>query len=608
MPERIEDYGLIGDCETAALVSRRGSIDWLCWPRFDGGACFAALLGSPDHGRWLITPVDEQAQSTRRYRPDTLILETEFSTPEGTARLTDFMPLHDGTSSIVRLVTGLSGRLALRTELVLRFDYGSLVPWVSRLDDGTLRAISGPDMALLRTTVALRGERLKTVGDFSVAAGQTIAFELTYCESHRSPPAAIDPPAALAATETYWHQWTSRCADLGEWNEAARRSLITLKALTYRPTGGIVAAPTTSLPEQLGGTRNWDYRLCWLRDSTLTLLALMNGGYYDEARDWGEWLLRAAAGSPAQLQIMYGLGGERRLTEWEVPWLPGYQGAAPVRIGNAAADQLQLDVFGEVMDALYQARRGGIADSKAGWALQRALVRHLESIWDKPDEGIWEVRGGRQHFTHSKVMAWVAIDRAIRTVEEFGLHGPVERWRALRDRIHEEVCSKAFNPTIGAFVQAYGSAQLDASALLLPLVGFLPPGDPRAQSTVEAIERHLMEDGFVLRYDTRATRDGLPAGEGAFLACSFWLADNLILLGHQRKARRLFERLLTLRNDLGLLAEEYDPRAGRQVGNFPQAFSHIALLTTAFNLAHARKPVHQRSGRRPKHDRDAAAG
>jgi GH15 family glucan-1,4-alpha-glucosidase len=599
MAQSIEDYGLIGDCETAALVSRQGSIDWLCLPRFDSGACFAALLGTPDHGRWLIAPADAQARSTRRYRTDTLILETEFSTPGGAICLIDFMPPHDGTSSIVRLVTGLSGRVCVRTELVLRFDYGSLVPWVTRLEDGTRRAIAGPDMVLLRTPAPLRGEHLKTVGEFFVAAGQTVAFELTYCTSHLPPPEAIDPQAALEATETFWREWSGRCADLGEWNAAARRSLITLKALTYRPTGGIVAAPTTSLPEQLGGTRNWDYRLCWLRDSTLTLLSMMNAGYYDEAEAWGEWLLRAAAGSPAQLQIMYGLAGERRLTEWEVPWLPGYEGAAPVRIGNAAADQLQLDVFGEVMDALYQARIGGIAGSKAGWGLQRALVRHLEEIWDQPDQGIWEVRGGRQHFTHSKVMAWVAFDRAIKTVERFGLHGPVDRWRTVRARIHEEVCHRSFNPTIGAFVQSYGSSLLDASMLLLPLVGFLPPDDARVRSTVEAIERHLMADGFVLRYDSRTTEDGLPPGEGAFLACSFWLADNLILLGHRQKAHRLFDRLLALRNDLGLLSEEYDPQAKRLVGNFPQAFSHIALVTTAFNLAHSRKPARQRSGREP---------
>jgi GH15 family glucan-1,4-alpha-glucosidase len=607
MSRKIEDYALIGDCETAALVARDGSIDWLCWPRFDGGACFAALLGGPGHGRWLIAPADAEARITRRYREDTLILETDFATADGAVTLIDFMPRRRKGSSVVRLVVGTRGRVAMRVELVLRFDYGALVPWVTRMEDGALRAIAGPDMVVLRTPAPLRGEDLKTVGEFAVGQGQAVPFVLTYSASHLPPPDPVDAAAALADTEAFWHEWSSRCVDVGEWTSAARRSLITLKALIYEPTGGIVAAPTTSLPEQLGGTRNWDYRYCWLRDATLTLLSLMNGGYYEDAQAWTEWLLRATAGSPPQMQIMYGLAGERRLTEWEVPWLPGYDGAKPVRVGNAAAQQLQLDVFGEVMDALYHARAGGLAGSEAGWALQRALVEHFETIWRLPDEGIWEVRGGPRQFTYSKVMAWVAFDRAIKCVEQFGLDGPVDRWRALRAEIHEEVCRKSFNPEIGAFVQSYGSSLLDASVLLLPLVGFLPPTDPRVRGTVDAIERHLTVDGFVLRYDAN-TRDGLPGGEGAFLACSFWLADNLVLLGRRRAARRLFKRLLALRNDVGLLSEEYDPVAKRLVGNFPQAFSHIALVTTACNLAHHANPVKQRSGHDTLHDDEPPTG
>ncbi|HUJ97045.1 MAG TPA: glycoside hydrolase family 15 protein [Stellaceae bacterium] len=602
MPQRLEDYALIGDCETAALVARDGSIDWLCWPRFDSGACFAALLGQPEHGRWLIAPADAKAHTTRQYRDHTLILETTFTTAEGEVTLIDFMPLRDDTSNIVRLVVGKRGRVAMHVELVLRFDYGAEVPWVTRMADDSLRAIAGPDMVVLRTPVALRGKDFKTVGEFVISRGQTVPFVLTYSPSHLAPPPALDAVTALTQTERFWHEWSSRCVDLGEWTPAVRRSLITLKALTFRPTGGIVAAPTTSLPEQLGGPRNWDYRYCWLRDTTLTLLALMNCGYYEEARDWTEWLLRAAAGSPAQLQIMYGIAGERRLTEWEVPWLPGYEGAKPVRIGNAAAEQLQLDIFGEVMDALYHARRSGLAGSAAGWDLQRALIDHLETIWHQPDEGIWEVRGGPQHFTYSKAMAWVAFDRAIKNCEEFGLEGPVDRWSAIRSTIHDEVCREAFNPEINAFAQAYGSDQLDASVLLLPLVGFLPPTDPRVRSTVNAIEHRLTTDGFVRRYDTRGSVDGLPGSEGAFLACSFWLVDNLVLLGRRRSARRLFKQLLALVNDVGLLSEEYDFRAKRLVGNFPQAFSHITLINTAVNLAHAAKPLRQRSGHKPLED------
>jgi GH15 family glucan-1,4-alpha-glucosidase len=594
MPSRIEDYALIGDCETAALVARDGSIDWLCWPRFDSGACFAALLGSPEHGRWLIAPIARNARVTRRYRSGTLILETDFETVDGAVTLIDFMPIRGAASDLVRIVVGRSGALALHTELVLRFDYGEVVPWVSRADDGALVAVAGPDMALLRASVPVRGEGLKTVGEFTLHAGEAAIFVLTYAPSHQPAPAAIDAHQALAETEAFWKRWAGRCEYQGDWHDAVTRSLITLKALTYAPTGGLVAAPTTSLPEWIGGPRNWDYRYCWLRDATLTLLALMDAGYSDEARAWREWLLRAVAGSPSQLRIMYGLAGERRLPELELGWLPGYEGSRPVRIGNGAAGQLQLDVYGEVMDALHQARHAGLAGSAAGWALQKALIEHLETIWDQPDEGIWEVRGGRRHFTHSKVMAWVALDRTIRTAEEFGMAGEVERWRSLRTRIHTQVCQCGFNAELGAFVQSYGSQCLDASLLLIPLVGFLPPGDVRVRGTVSAIERKLTIDGFVLRYDTQQSGDGLPPGEGAFLACSFWLVDNLLLQGRREQACSLFERLLAVRNDVGLLAEEYDPVAKRHLGNFPQAFSHLALVGTALNLAGGMKPLEQR--------------
>ena len=595
MPLPIEDYALIGDCESAALVGRDGSIDWLCWPRFDSPACFAALLGSSQHGRWLVAPCDEAMRVSRRYRQGTLVLETDFETPDGAVTVTDFMPPRGAASDLVRIVRGTRGQVAMRTELILRFDYGSTVPWVTRLESGALRAIAGPDMVVLHTSVPLRGEGLKTVGEFVVSAGDTTTFVLAYGSSHGCPPTLVEPLAALSETDAFWREWSSRCTYEGQWSEAVQRSLITLKALTYAPTGGLVAAPTTSLPEWIGGPRNWDYRYCWLRDATFTLLALMDGGYYDEAHAWREWLLRAVAGSPSQLNIMYGVRGERRLPEWEVAWLPGYEGSRPVRVGNAAAQQFQLDVFGEVIDALYQAARGGLGQSAEAWALQRAILDHLERIWREPDEGIWEVRGPRQHFTHSKVMVWVAFDRAIRSAEEFALEGPLERWRALRTQIHGEICRAAFDADLGAFVQAYGSKNLDASALLLPLVGFLPADDPRIVATVRAVERRLVRDGLVLRYDTTVTDDGLPAGEGAFLACSFWLADNYVLQGRHDDARALFERLLALRNDVGLLAEEYDPRSKRQLGNFPQAFSHLSLVDTAFNLSrsHAR-PAEQR--------------
>ena len=596
MGARIEDYGLIGDCETAALVSKDGSIDWLCWPRFDSGACFAALLGNSKNGRWRIAPAQAKSRITRRYRPATLILETTFTTADGEVTVIDFMPLREQASHLVRLVVGTRGTVAIRTELVIRFDYGQSVPWVKRTENGDLLAISGPDMVVLRTPVEMRGEQLTSVGEFTVSAGETIPFVLMYVQSHLPAPDPVDAEDALRQTQNFWEEWTSVHKSTGPYAPFVLRSLITLKALSYLPTGGIVAAPTTSLPEQLGGLRNWDYRFCWLRDATLTLLALMNSGYYDEACAWRDWLLRAAAGSPSQIQIMYGLAGDKRLAEWEVPWLAGYEGSRPVRIGNAAADQLQLDVFGEVLDAMHQARVGGLQPLADAWDFQRVLMSHLEEIWPLEDEGIWEVRGGRRHFTYSKMMAWVAFDRTIRSAEAFGLEGPIDHWRKLRAQIHAEVCDKAFNPKIGAFMQSYGSEHLDASALLIPVVGFLPPSDPRVAGTVEAIERKLMTNGFVLRYDTDVTQDGLPPGEGAFLACSFWLADAYILLGRRDDARKLFERLLTLCNDLGLLSEEYDPAGKRLLGNFPQAFSHIALVITAHNLDRAEKPCEQRSG------------
>jgi GH15 family glucan-1,4-alpha-glucosidase len=592
---RIEDYALIGDCETAALVDRTGSIDWLCWPRFDSPACFAALLGTPKHGRWLLQPAGEVRRTSRTYRNHTLILETQFESDEGTVTLIDFMPPRGNNSDVVRVVRGETGRVHMTMELVLRFDYGSTVPWVSRLADGTWRAIAGPDMTVLHTPVTLKGKDLTTVAEFTVAAGETVPFVMTYGPSHKPPPRRIDPIASLRSTEAFWDDWASRASFEGDWGDAVKRSLMVLKALTYAPTGGIVAAPTTSLPEQLEGARNWDYRFCWLRDATLTLLALINAGYHDEAKAWRDWLLRAAAGSPSQLQIMYGLAGERLLREWEVSWLPGYEESRPVRVGNAAHGQLQIDVYGEVMDVLHHARRGGIDGDASEWPFQTALLHHLAEIWDSPDEGMWEVRGPRQQFTFSKVMAWVAFDRAIKTAEIFGLKGPLDRWRAIKDEIHAAVCERGFDRERGCFVQAFGSKQLDASLLMMPSTGFLPVSDPRIRGTIDAIERHLIRDGFVMRYDTERTDDGLPPGEGAFLACSFWLADAYVLQGRIDEARLLFERLLALRNDVGLLSEEYDTERRRQVGNFPQAFSHIAIVNTAHNLSCAAKPVHQRS-------------
>jgi GH15 family glucan-1,4-alpha-glucosidase len=591
----LEDYALIGDCETAALVSRAGSIDWLCWPRFDSAACFAALLGTPDNGRWLIEAVDEHARVTRKYRGHTLILETRIETTDGAVLLIDFMPPRGRNSDIVRVVRGENGHVRMRMELVLRFDYGRTVPWVTRMDDGALSAIAGPDLVTLHTPATTRGEDLKTVAEFEVAAGEMVPFVLTHGPSNHKPPKAIDPESALDATEKFWMKWAQKNTSHGEWDDAVVRSLIVLKALTYAPTGGLVAAPTTSLPEMIGGPRNWDYRYCWLRDATLTLLALMNAGYFDEARDWSLWLLRAAAGAPAQLQIMYGLAGERLLPEFEISWLPGYENSKPVRIGNAAHEQLQLDVYGEVMDALHQARVGGLELSDADWAFQCAVLKHLETIWHRPDYGLWEIRGEPRHFTYSKVMCWVAFDRAIHDVETFGLSGPVHHWRRLRQMIHNDVCERGFDEELGSFVQSYGSKELDASLLLLPTVGFLEPSDPRIKGTIEAVEKRLFVNGFLLRYDTHTSDDGLPAGEGAFLACTFWLADAYVLAGRIDDARELFERLLELRNDLGLLPEECDTRARRMVGNFPQAFSHVALVNTAHNLSRATKPAEQRS-------------
>jgi len=592
---RIEDYALIGDTRTCALVSRSGSIDWLCVPRFDSGACFAALLGEPHHGRWLIAPaVDEPPRLRRRYRDDSLVLETEFATAAGVVRLIDCMPPGEETPNLIRLVEGVEGEVSLRMELIVRFDYGWVVPWVRRAD-GCLTAVGGPDALVLRTPVATHGENFTTVSEFRVRAGERIPFVLSWHSSNAPPPPALDAGATIAHAEAWWRGWAARATFHGPWRDAVVRSLITLKALTYSPTGGIVAAATTSLPEQLGGVRNWDYRYCWLRDATYTLYALTLGGFHEEASAWRDWLLRAVAGTPSQLQVMYGVAGERRLTELTLDWLPGYARSTPVRIGNAAVQQRQLDVYGEVMDALHLARRAGLPPDPPAWSVQRTLLEFLETNYENPDEGIWEVRGPLQHFTHSKLMSWVAFDRAVKAVERFGGDGPLERWRAIRDRIHREVCEKGYDSAKGAFTQAYGSPKLDASLLMVPLVGFLPPNDPRVVSTVAAIERELLRDGLVLRYRTEDGADGLPPGEGVFLLCSFWLADNYALMGRREDALLLFERLLALQNDVGLLSEQYDPGAGRQLGNFPQAFSHVGLINTAFNLTpNQRAPARER--------------
>ncbi|PLS75202.1 MAG: glucoamylase [Actinobacteria bacterium] len=600
---RIEDYAVIGDTQTAALVGRDGSIDWLCLPRFDSGACFASLLGTRDHGRWQLCPAGGALASARQYRGDSLVLETRFTTPEGTARVVDFMPPRARDPDVVRVVEGVSGRVPMRMELAIRFDYGRSVPWVRRVD-GRLHAVAGPDALVLDTPVPTRGEGLRTVADFDVAAGDQVPFVLQWHPSHERPGPPRAAADAVADTQRWWESWADRCNYEGEWRDAVVRSLVTLKGLTYAPTGGIVAAATTSLPEQLGGVRNWDYRFCWLRDATFTLYALMSAGYRDEAQAWRDWLLRAVAGSPAEMQIMYGCAGERRLPELVLDWLPGYEGARPVRIGNAAVDQFQLDVFGEVMDSLHQARRIGLPPDPFAWALQRSLMEFLESRWREPDEGIWEVRGPRRHFTHSKMMAWVAADRAVKAVERFGRAGPVERWRQLRHEIKAEVCERGWDAERQTFTQSYGSSELDAALLMMPLVGFLPADDQRVRGTVAAIERELCEDGFVHRYSQNDDSvDGLPPGEGAFLACTFWLADNYALAGRDGEARRTFERLLALRNDVGLLAEEYDVAARRQVGNFPQAFSHVPLINTARNLTLEGGP-----GQRRSEEHEASAG
>ena len=597
MPSRIEDYALIGDCETAALVARDGSIDWLCWPRFDSDACFAALLGTPEHGRWRLAPFGRCRGITRRYLGDTLILETRFETDQGTARLIDFMPPRSGPTDLVRMVVGESGSVAMHMQLSVRFGYGSRVPWIDRQEDDTLRIIAGADQVVLRSAAAVSVADNCIESDFVVRPGETVAFTLTYAASHLAPPDPIDPHEAFGTTKRFWEDWAAKASVApGERHHAIMRSLITLKALTYAPTGGIVAAPTTSLPETLGGIRNWDYRFCWLRDATLSLLALMNGGYYEEAAAWRDWLLRAVAGVPPQAQIMYSITGENRLTEWEVGWLPGYEGARPVRIGNGAHGQLQLDVYGEVMDALYQARRGGIAGSEDAWNLMQALLSHLTAIWREPDRGIWESRAAPRHFTFSKIMAWVAFDRGARFARDFGMKGPVERWSAVAREIHDDVCRQGFDAELGSFVQSYGSKWLDGSLLLIPTTGFLPPDDPRILGTIRAVERRLLQDGFVMRHDPAEVETGLAHGEGAFLACSFWLVDAMVMTGRAAEGQQLFERLLALRNDVGLLSEEYDVGARRLVGNFPQAFSHVALVNSAHNLARSSKPAEQRSG------------
>jgi GH15 family glucan-1,4-alpha-glucosidase len=594
----IEQYAMVGDTQTAALIGDDGSIDWLCAPRFDSGACFAALLGDDNNGRWLIAPKAGGRATRRQYRDHTLVLETEFETQDGAVRIIDFMPIRDKSVDVIRIVEGLRGHVQMRMHLTIRFDYGQTIPWVTNID-GALAAVAGPDALVLRTPVETRGEGHSTVAEFTVRRGQRVPFTLVWYPSHEDVPRRVNATWALKRTASWWHDWSSKWSYDGDWPEAVQRSVITLKALTYAPTGGIVAAPTTSLPEWIGSVRNWDYRFCWLRDATFTLLALIHAGYEAEANAWRGWLLRAAAGEPADMQIMYGPAGERRLTEWEVPWLPGYEGSMPVRIGNAASEQFQLDVYGEVIDALYQSRIGAIADRDVNaFNLGVALLEFLEDVWRKPDEGIWEVRGPRQHFTHSKVMAWVAFDRAVRIIEEYtdddNAAPDAAHWRGLRDEVHTEVCTKAYDADRKTFVQAYGSSNLDAALLMMPLVGFLPASDERMQGTVAAIQRELTTDGFVARYTTQTTVDGLPPGEGVFLPCTFWLADNLALMGRVDEGRVLYERLLGLTNDVGLLAEEYDPVTKRQLGNFPQAFTHVSLVNSGCNLSGLTGPAHRR--------------
>lgn len=589
----LEQYGMIGDCQTAALVGADGSIDWLCLPRFDSQSCFSALLGAPEHGRWLLAPLAGGLAQRRRYQPGTLILETDFQTETGAVTVIDFMPPRSGEPDIVRIVVGREGTVRMRSELLLRFDYGTIIPWVRHIERGNY-ATAGPDAVVLRTPVPLHGEDLSTVAEFDVHAGERIPFVMTWYASYDAMPEEIDPEESLNFTAEYWKNWSNRSVSCGQFQDAVLRSLITLKALTYAPSGGIVAAPTTSLPEQLGGVRNWDYRYCWLRDATFTLYSMLAAGFDDEAVAWRDWLLRAVAGSPDKVQIMYSITGRRRLTELELRWLPGYENSSPVRIGNAASDQFQLDVYGEVCDMLHQCRREGLERNDDAWRFEQHLLNFLESNWRSPDEGIWEVRGPRRHFTHSKVMAWVAFDRAVKAVEQFGFEGPADKWARLRDTMHLEICQHGFNKDINSFVQFYDGDTLDASLLMIPLVGFLPATDPRMLGTLDAIQARLSRDGFVDRYQTEAYVDGLPAGEGSFLACSFWMADNLALAGRYTEAKQLFDKLLAIRNDLGLLSEEYDPVAKRLVGNFPQAFSHIGLINTAFNLSHFQGPAEHR--------------
>lgn len=596
MPSRIEDYALIGDLQTSALVARDGSIDWMCVPRFDSPACFAALLGTPEHGRWQLAPQADIRKVTRRYRGDSLVLETEIECDAGRVRVIDFMPIRTECIDLVRIVEGIEGTVPMRMELVVRFDYGSIVPWVRAIDGG-IRAIAGPDTIYCRSKVPMRGEGLTTVATFDVRKGERVSFDLSWTATFREVPEVVHAENALADTEEYWREWASRCTYDGPWRDAVMRSLITLKALTYQPTGGIVAAATTSLPECIGSVRNWDYRLCWLRDATFSLYALMVGGYTDEALAWREWLVNAVAGRPEELQIMYGIRGERHLYEHEVEWLPGYENSRPVRIGNAAFQQYQIDVYGEIADVFHLTRRLGLPSSDDAWRVQSAFLRFLEDGWKEPDEGIWEVRGPRRHFTHSKVMAWVAFDRAIADVEAFGLQGPVERWSAIRAQIRDEVFARGFDRELQSFVQYYGSKSADASLLVLPALGFIDANDPRMLGTVEHIRAELAVNGFIARYPTHPDVDGLPPGEGAFLLCTFWLADVLALQGKHDEAAELFEKLLALRNDVGLLAEQYDPIAQRQLGNFPQAFSHVGLINTARNLHRGGGPAEDRQRR-----------
>jgi GH15 family glucan-1,4-alpha-glucosidase len=597
MTTAIERYALIGDTQTAALVGDDGCIDWLCAPRFDSGACFAALLGDAENGHWSIGPASGARATRRHYRDGTLVLETEWDTPEGSVRLIDCMPVRDEHIDVVRIVEGISGRVPMSMDLTVRFDYGSILPWVQAIDGG-VTFVSGPYAVRVTTPVPLRGHDLHHTAEFEVAAGDRVPFVLTGHPSHLPWPTVVEATAALNRTTAFWRDWSARCTYHGDWSDLVLRSAITLKALTYAPTGGIIAAPTTSLPEAIGGVRNWDYRFCWLRDATFTIYSLTSAGFLEEATAFRDWLLRAVAGDPAHLQIMYGPAGERRLDEYEVDWLSGYEHSTPVRVGNAAHRQYQLDVYGEVVDALHQMRCLGVDEDPNAWALQTAILEFLESGWREPDEGIWEVRGGRRDFVHSKVMAWVAFDRAVRAIEQFGLDGPVERWRSSRDEVHREVLEKGFDADRNTFTQSYGAKALDASLLMIPLVGFLPADDPRVAGTVDAVQRELVEDGFVLRYQSDEGVDGLPPGEGAFLPCSFWLADALGLLGRTAEARALFDRLAGLANDVGLLSEEYDVQAGRLLGNFPQAFTHVSLINTAGNLSsEARPAVHRSTGK-----------